>query len=575
MTTLDNNFYKALGMIEPGSVELLMKTEPDVDKVLAALPEIDQKVVAGLKKYDQFDPALIYAIKAIVDKQKETRNFCAGWSPAQERAKAAKKIVDKINFAQTVASTALTVDTHGVRLDGLDENFAEQKAINKEVRQDLSFNAGEHNALKGRVQRTEQDVGKLEGETGMAKNVIDTMRERDAAMAHQQSEKDREWRQEIREAAKWENEANAKKMEADAMEQERDEWKAKCETMVAQKEVLLATIAERQRDNAVLEAQLKHKKEDAAELARARREVEAAKQRESDRKEREAKDRRKSAEAAKEVAAEARAKTMAAELERDTVRRENDALTSKVKELDARVRTADERAATLDAKKEELAAKLKAETRAKDVLADAEARTSAELGEAKIALRQARDQQSTEADKLREKHALLEATLETTRAELKAREEKLDEARRASEAAGAKAAECNALRAELEASRAECAALAAQSMIQVAVAAQVDGPNLGLDAIRRRRRDGVCRPLRLECSQRNLGAWRAAADGRGHAVECHVVEVARRLTDRARQHQHEHGHHDPRPDKLRRPRGQRKPRQVGRRGQAEEGSRED
>ena len=86
MTTLDNNFYKALGMIEPGSVELLMKTEPDVDKVLAALPEIDQKVVAGLKKYDQFDPALIYAIKAIVDKQKETRNFCAGWSAAQERA---------------------------------------------------------------------------------------------------------------------------------------------------------------------------------------------------------------------------------------------------------------------------------------------------------------------------------------------------------------------------------------------------------------------------------------------------------------------------------------------------------
>ncbi len=175
------------------------------------------------------------------------------------------------------------------------------------------------------------------------------------------------------------------------------------------------------------------------------------------------------------------------------VEAERDALTSKVraledqaprvKELEARLLVADERAATLDAKKEELAAKLKAETRAKDVLADAEARTSAELGEAKIALRQARDQQSTEADKLREKHALLEATLETTRAELKAREEKLDEARRASEAAGAKAAECNALRAELEASRAECAALAAQSMIQVAVAAQVDGPNLGLDAM--------------------------------------------------------------------------------------------
>ena len=86
MTTLDNNFYKALGMIEPRVVALLMKTEPDVDKVLAALPEKDQKVVVGLKDCDLFEPALVYAIKAIVDKQKETRTFCAGWSAAQERA---------------------------------------------------------------------------------------------------------------------------------------------------------------------------------------------------------------------------------------------------------------------------------------------------------------------------------------------------------------------------------------------------------------------------------------------------------------------------------------------------------
>ena len=102
MTTLDNNFYKALGMIEPRVVALLMKTEPDVDKVLAALPEKDQKLMAGLKDCNQFEPTLVYAIKAIVDKQKETRNFCAGWSATQERAKAAKKIVDKIKFAQTV-----------------------------------------------------------------------------------------------------------------------------------------------------------------------------------------------------------------------------------------------------------------------------------------------------------------------------------------------------------------------------------------------------------------------------------------------------------------------------------------
>ena len=57
-------------------------------------------------------------------------------------------------------------------------------------------------------------------------------------MVHQQSEKDRELLQEVARAAKFETQANAKKMEADAMEQERDEWKAKCETMVTQKEVL-------------------------------------------------------------------------------------------------------------------------------------------------------------------------------------------------------------------------------------------------------------------------------------------------------------------------------------------------
>ena len=101
MTTLDNNIYKTLRMIAPDCVALLMKTEPDVDKVLAVLPEKDQKLVAGLKDCNQFEPTLVYAIKAIVDKQKETRNFCAGWSPAQERAKAAKKIVRRCSSAPT------------------------------------------------------------------------------------------------------------------------------------------------------------------------------------------------------------------------------------------------------------------------------------------------------------------------------------------------------------------------------------------------------------------------------------------------------------------------------------------
>ena len=301
MTTPDIDYDKALGVVAP-RFKLLEKTEDDV--VWAALPKLDQEVLTQLKDHDEFEPGLINMTKALGDMQKEAGKFLAGWHEAQERVRTAKELLDRYNLAQTVDAYGEQLATHGDLHAAHVAQFAEQNKINEEVQQDLSFNAREHNALKGRVQRTEQDVGKLEGEQGMAKNVIDTMRERDAAMAHQQSEKDREWRQEIREAAKWETQANAKKMEADAMEQERDEWKGKCEAMVAQKEVHLAKIAEQQRDNAVLEAQLKHKKENAAELAQARREVKAVEQRENDRKEREAKDRRKSAEAAKEVAAE-------------------------------------------------------------------------------------------------------------------------------------------------------------------------------------------------------------------------------------------------------------------------------
>ena len=179
MTTLDNNFYKALGMIAPDCVALLMKTEPDVDKVLAVLPEIDQKVAAGLKDCDQFEPALVYAIKAIVDKQKETRNFCAGWSAAQERAKAAKKIVDKINFAQTVGAHGEQLATHGVRLDGLDEHVAEQKTFkeeqkttNKFVFQELDARKQDKNDLKMRLRTVEGDMREQKGKEAIVERVL-------------------------------------------------------------------------------------------------------------------------------------------------------------------------------------------------------------------------------------------------------------------------------------------------------------------------------------------------------------------------------------------------------------------
>ena len=169
-------------------------------------------------------------------------------------------------------------------------------------------------------------------------------------------------------------------------------------------------IAEHKQKNAVLAEQLKHSKNSDKQAAKhAEERLEFVKNSQEGEKSllaqtrRESHDRHEKEKKAFDDRLVAEGRKLAA------VEADCDALTSKVRELDARVRTADERAATLDAKKEELAAKLKAEIRAKDVLADAEARASAELEEAKIALRQAREEQSkvsTEADELREKHAL-------------------------------------------------------------------------------------------------------------------------------------------------------------------------
>ena len=469
MTTLDNNFYKALGMIAPGSVELLMKTEPDVDKVLAVLPKIDQEVMAELKDYDQFEPALVYAIKKIVDKQKETRNFCAGWSAAQERAKAAKKIVDKINFAQTVASTALTVDTHGVRLDGLDENFAEQKTINaeqntfkEEQEKTNGFLQKEVDACVDGHKMTERDVKEQRRAMDKVKHFVEGAIGQQSRMAETLDNKFMTEEKERKElhcltVKKAEAAAGAQK-EVNMLAQLNDD---NCKRLAASDEANRVLTAQ----NAELKAQLvlakdsgeqaaryakkefmserKHQEREKSLLAQTRRESHDRHEKDKEQfmsrlaEERKVFDDRLVAEGRKLAAVEA----------------ERDALTSKVKESDARVRAADERAATLDAKREELAAKLK------DALA-AEARASTELEKAKIALRQAHDQQSKVSgvtDELRGRCVKLEADLVAARAELKAREEKLDEARRASEAAGAKAAtereelrvKCDTLDAEL------------------------------------------------------------------------------------------------------------------------------
>ena len=186
MTTPDIDYDKALGVVAP-RFKLLEKTEQD--DVWAALPGQFQMVLTQLKHCNMFEWGLVCMTKAYIDMQEEAGKKWSHRAPRDEAhdwIKVAKKLLDMHNLAQTVASTveavastALTVDAHGVRLDGLDENFAEQKTINEGGQQDLSFNAHEHIALKGRVkdQRRAMDKVKhfVEGAIGQQSRMAETL----------------------------------------------------------------------------------------------------------------------------------------------------------------------------------------------------------------------------------------------------------------------------------------------------------------------------------------------------------------------------------------------------------------
>ena len=178
MTTPDAKLPKAL-WLDKTRFEHRMKTDPDADKLRAALPEQIKDSLDRSERFEPVTPYLVYAIAERLDMEKEAGRkwpFYAGWHEAHQCVKAAKEFVNTYKYTQTVDAHGEQLATHGDLHAAHVAQFAEQNKINEGVQQDLSFNAREHNALKGRVQRTEQDVGKLEGEQGMAKNVIDTMR---------------------------------------------------------------------------------------------------------------------------------------------------------------------------------------------------------------------------------------------------------------------------------------------------------------------------------------------------------------------------------------------------------------
>ena len=139
MTTPDAKLHKAL-WLDKTRFEHRMKTDPDADKLRAALPEINKDSLDRSERFEPVTPYLVCAIAERLDMEKEAGRkwpFYAGWHEAHQCVKAAKEFVNTYKYTQTV-------DAHS-------EQFVAQNKINEGVQQDLSFNAREHNALKGKT----------------------------------------------------------------------------------------------------------------------------------------------------------------------------------------------------------------------------------------------------------------------------------------------------------------------------------------------------------------------------------------------------------------------------------------
>ena len=96
-----------------------MKTDPDADKLRAALPEQIKDSLDRSERFEPVTPYLVYAIAERLDMEKEAGRkwpFYAGWHEAHQCVKAAKEFVNTYKYTQTV-------DAHG-------EQLAEQKTIN-------------------------------------------------------------------------------------------------------------------------------------------------------------------------------------------------------------------------------------------------------------------------------------------------------------------------------------------------------------------------------------------------------------------------------------------------------------
>jgi len=188
MTTPDDKLPKAL-WLDKTRFEHRMKTDPDADKLRAALPE---KIKDSLDRSERFEPVtpyLVYAITERLDMEKEAGRkwpFYAGWHEAHQCVKAAKEFVNTYKYMQTVDEHVAqfaeqkTINAEQKTFNAEQKTFnAEQKTFNAEqnntnafVKKELDARKQDKNDLKIRMRNIEGDVREQKGKEAIVERVL-------------------------------------------------------------------------------------------------------------------------------------------------------------------------------------------------------------------------------------------------------------------------------------------------------------------------------------------------------------------------------------------------------------------
>ena len=150
MTTPDAELNKAL-WLDTTAFWHLKKTEQDVDKLRAALPEEVQNWLVLSNRVAPVTPDLIYAINVYLDMQKLAGKpcICATVKTAHECAKAARKLLD--DYKRTVDALEEKDKTFKATIAALDEELATTKATIAARDEEIKTTKGKLAVCEGQV----------------------------------------------------------------------------------------------------------------------------------------------------------------------------------------------------------------------------------------------------------------------------------------------------------------------------------------------------------------------------------------------------------------------------------------